>query len=131
MNIKEFDKWAFEMLEWKPKHYSCWQIPNSNIVLCVNKKNGKVGIARCHPDDTFMLAYGKAIAIARCAGIEAQTLTTYKKMNELKNGNVFRYDNTIYRYIGRIDNTTFAVVDTFNSRLVPFHAYDAMEVEMI
>ena len=132
MNKVEFDRWAWKMLGWKPKHYSCWQIPNSNIVLCVNQKNGKVGIARCHPDDQFVLTYGKAIAIARCAGKEVPTLTTYKKMSELKNGDTFKYDNnTIYRYIGRINDTTFAVVDTFNSRLHPFHAYDAMEVEMV
>lgn len=131
MNKEKFDKWAWKMLEWKPKHYSCWKIPNSNIVLCVNQKNGKVGVARCHPDEQFVLTYGKAIAIARCAGKKVPTLTTYKKISELKNGDVFKYDDTVYRYIGRVNNTTFAVVDIFNSHLRPFHAYDDMEVEMV
>lgn len=130
MNKKEFNEWVKKMLEWKPKHYTCWNMPKSPMIICVNEKNGKVGVARCHPDDKFVTSYGKAIAIARCAGKEVPTLATYKKMNELKNGDIFRELGHIYRYIGRISKNNYAVVDILSGRLEKNFNKDEEEVEI-
>lgn len=131
MNKKEFDNWANGMLEWKPKRYGCWRIPDTTIVICVNKKNGNVGIAKCHPDDKFVISYGKAIAIARCAGIEVPTLSEYKTIGELKNGDVFKNCGRTYRYIGKISTHTHAVIDVLaNNKLITYRQYDYEEVEI-
>lgn len=130
MNKKEFDNWVGKVLEWKPKHYGCWVVPDTNIAICVNEKNGKVGVARCHPDDKFVLSYGRAIAIARCAGKEVPTFTTYKKMNELKNGDTFKKLGHIYRYIGKISENNHAVVDILSGRLEKNYNKDEEEVEI-
>lgn len=130
MNEKEFDKWVGKMLEWKPKHYSCWQMPNSPMIVCVNEKNGKVGVARCHPDDKFVTLYGKAIAIARCAGKEVPTLREYKTVGELKNGDVFMYKDKKYRYIGKISVHNHAVINVSTDKLINYRHYDYEEVEI-
>ena len=130
MNKKEFDEWVGKMLEWKPKHYSCWRVPNTTIIICVDEKNGKVGSARCHPDDKFVVSYGKAIAIARCAGKEVPTLATYKKMNELKNGDMFKELGRTYRYIGKIYKNNHAVMDILSGRLEKNFNKDEKEVEI-
>ena len=131
MDKKEFDKWVGEIFKRKPKHYSCWQIPNTKMIVCVNEKNGKVGVARCHPDDKFVISHGKAIAIARCAGIEVPTLSEYKEVLALKNGDVFIYQGSKYRYIGRISDCSHAVVNILaNDRLENFYVSNYMEVEI-
>lgn len=129
MNKKEFDEWVWKMLEWRPKHYTCWEVPNSPMIVCVNKKNGKVGVARSHPDDKFVTSYGKAIAIARCAGKEVPTLSEYKTVGELKNGDVFIYKGKKYRYIGKISEHSHAIVNA-NDRLITCYAYDNEEIEI-
>ena len=128
MNKKEFDEWIGKMLEWKPKYYTCWNMPKSPMIVCVNEKNGKVGVARCHPDDKFIVSYGKAIAIARCAGKEVPTLSEYKTIRELQNGNVFMYKGKKYRYIGKISEHSHAVVNAHDI-LVTFYDYGE-EVEI-
>lgn len=130
MNKEKFDKWAWKMSEWKPKHYSCWQIPNSNIVLCVNQKNGKVGVARCRPDEQFVLTYGKAIAIARCAGKEVPTIDIEKPVCELKNGDRVRIGNVERIFIGRIivGKYAFSIPDTITTKVYSFNEYDVVTV---
>ena len=130
MNKKEFDEWVRRMLEWKPRRYSCWIVSGSNIIMCANTKNGKVGVARCHPDDEFNYSYGKAIAIARCAGKEVPTLTTYKKMSELKNGDMFKQLGHTFFYIGRISKNKHAVMDILSGRLEKCFNKDEEEVEI-
>ena len=131
MNRKEFVNWVNGMLEWKPKRYDCWRIPDTTIVICVNKKNGKIGVAKCHPDDKFVISYGKAIAIARCAGIEVPTLSEYKMVGKLKNGDVFMYGGNKFRYIGKVSERNYAVANVLASdRLQNFYAFDDEEVEI-
>ena len=131
MDKREFDNWVNKMFKWKPKHYSCWQIPGTKMFICVNQKNGKVGVARCHPDDKFVISYGKAIAIARCAGKEVPTLSEYKKVEKLKNGDVFMYRGNKYRYIGKVSEHNHAVANVLASdRLQNFYSFCDEEVEI-
>jgi hypothetical protein len=63
---------------------------------------GNVGIARLHPDDDYVFETGVAIAYARCKGIEIPKVSTYKKLSEMKNGEMFKdMFGYTYRYIGK------------------------------
>ena len=90
MNRKEFNKWAENMVKKIDyKRIFTYTLPDShckNVIICYNKNTGKVGVARCHPDDDFHLVWGKAIATARCLGIEVPKILTYKRLSEMKNG---------------------------------------------
>lgn len=39
-------------------------------VILVNKRTGKVSIAKCHPQDTFTVREGIAVAFAKLHGVE-------------------------------------------------------------
>ena len=104
MTKVEFKKWAREMCrkaETGDVHNVCDIIVRNNVTVCVDS-NGKVGIAKCHPDDIFDYDIGTAIAYARCKGIEIPKVTVYKKLSEMKNGEIFKglWGDT-FRYIGK------------------------------
>ena len=130
MDKKEFDEWVTKMFVRKPKHYSCWQLPGTKMVICVNEKNGKVGVARCHPNDKFKISHGKAIAIARCAGIEVPTIDIEKPVCELKNGDHVRIGNVERIFIGRIivGKYVFSIPDTITTKVYTFNEYDVVTV---
>ena len=100
----EFKKWAREMCkkaETGNIHNVCDIVVRNNVTVCVDSK-GKVGIAKCHSDDIFDYDIGIAIAYARCKGIEVPKVATYKKLSEMKNGEMFKgITKSIYRYIGK------------------------------
>lgn len=104
MTKNEFKKWAREMC----RKAEIGDIPNvcdivmrSNVTVCIDS-NGKIGIAKCHPDDIFNDTIGTAIAYARCKGIEVPKVSVYKKLSEMKNGEMFKgITKSIYRYIGK------------------------------
>ena len=94
MNKTEFDKWANEMIKRidykRIITYSLSpDVKCDNVIMCYNKKTNKVGIARCHPDDKFNLVWGKAIATARCLGIEVPKITVKKMLSEMEYGEKF------------------------------------------
>lgn len=127
MNRKEFDKWAINMIKKIDyKEIMTYRLPPAddcdNIVFCYNKKTNKVGIARCHPKDNFNLVWGKAIATARCLGIEVPKITVEKKLSEMKYGEKFKYDYTVYTFLCKIpDSNCYAVKETHSkSRLYNF-----------
>ena len=104
MTEKEFKKWTRKMCkaaEIGNAHNDCDVVMRSNVTVCVDS-NGKIGIAKCHPDDVFDCDTGIAIAYARCKGIEIPKVTVCKKLSEMENGEIFdgMFGNT-YRYIGK------------------------------
>ena len=111
MTKTEFKKWAREICskaERGSRQNDCDVVVRSNITVCVDDK-GKIGVAKCHPDDIFDYDIGIAIAYARCKGIEVPKVTTYKKLSEMENGEKFIdvFGNT-YRYVAK-DNGIFVV----------------------
>jgi len=92
MNSTEFNKWVDEMIkriDYKKLFTYRLSPENWEVVVCYNKRTGKIGIARCHPKDDFNLVWGKAIATARCLGIEVPKITVKKKLSEMKYGEKF------------------------------------------
>ena len=100
----EFKKWVKEMCkkaETGNIHNVCDIVVRNNVTVCIDSK-GKVGIAKCHPDDTFSYDIGTAIAYARCKGIKIPKVTIYKKLSEMENGEMFKgITKGTYRYIGK------------------------------
>lgn len=107
----EFDNWVDEMGKKfyydnnVYKNYIDGRGDDRGVIIMYNFKNQKIGIARCHPDDTFVYKIGVAIAYARCKGIEVPKISTYKKFCELKNGDRFRIQNVPYFFIGKCYNS--------------------------
>lgn len=104
MTKVQFDEWVAKMVE-KYKSEKFWSACETrtvkDVVICVDR-NHKVGIAKCHPDDEFNPFIGTAIAYARMRGIEVPKVTIYKKLSEMKNGEIFKgLYGDIYRYIGK------------------------------
>ena len=102
----EFQKWVREMCrkaEIGHFHNVCDVMILNNVTVCADS-NGKVGIAKCHPDDIFDDNIGTAIAYARMRGFEVPKVTICKKFSEMKNGDIFYYDKERYVYIGKRGN---------------------------
>ena len=69
--------------------------------IVINERNGKVGMARLHPDDEKIRDYGIALAYCRCTGKEFPKITEYKTLYEMKNGEEFIWRTEHYRFIGK------------------------------
>lgn len=95
----------------------------------VNERNGKVGMARLHPDDEKIRDFGIALAYCRCTGREFPKLTVYKKLCEMKNGEVFLWRGEKYRYIGR--NGSKYVVDLISKSILSAWNNSSIQFEMI
>ena len=131
MNKTNFEKWVGKMYKNfnKSERYHFISL-SSNVVICYDKKTTKTGVARCHPDDTFVYRYGVAIAYAHLKGYCVPNLGKCKKMNELKNGDIFTELGHTYRYIGKISKNSHAVVDMLSGRLEQNYNKDEKEVEI-
>ena len=93
MKNKGFFDWVAEMvmrIDYERFNTYRPSTGDTNIVICFDNHTGKVGVARCNPSDNFNLDIGKAIAYARCRGYEVPKQTTYKKLSEMKNGDIFK-----------------------------------------
>lgn len=135
MNRLEFNKWANDMVKridgkriitiMLPPRNHC-----ENVVMCYDKRTNKVGIARCHPKDRFNLVWGNAIAIARCLGIEVPKITECF-LSEMKYGEKFRYEYTVYTFLCKIpDSKCYAVKETHSKcRLYNFADIQVEKVE--
>ena len=100
--MREFKKWATKMFVgyFNKERYKFIFI--DNVTICYDKRTNKTGIARCHPNDEFKPYFGRAIAYARCKGYEVPKQKTYKKLSEMKNGEVFfSMVGSKYFYIGK------------------------------
>lgn len=100
MNMTDFMTWTHETAEGIDRN-KYRVITRDKYTIVINERNGKVGIARLHPDDERIRDYGIALAYCRCKGTEFPKITTYKKLSEMKNGDVFFWRNCKYRYIGK------------------------------
>ena len=103
MTKREFAKWAQARVREVAKsgRYGCTVAKNGTTV-CVDTLTGKVGIARLHPDDDYVFETGVAIAYARCKEIEIPKVSTYKKLSEMENGEMFRdMFGCLCKYIGK------------------------------
>lgn len=100
-----FDIWVDKMIAEFPnsKRYSMVYtiVSKPDITFCYDKRTGKIGMARCHPDDKPDYRIGKAIAYARCRGYEVPRQTSLKYLHDMKNGDKFYYfGEKIAVYIG-------------------------------
>lgn len=107
MNKVEFEKWVHKMIQEMQKgrdteRYCYGYRNNTGVFVVGDRRTGKTGMSRCHPDDEYNFNYGLAIAYARCKGYEIPKLTTYKKLSEMKYGDRFLdiSNNRIYAFIG-------------------------------
>lgn len=127
----EFKKWVKEMCkkaETEHIHNNCDVMVHNNITVCVNS-NGKVGIAKCHPDDIFDYDIGVAIAYARMRGLEVPKVTICKKLSEMKNGeNFVDMCRDTFRYVAK-DKDVF-VVWSYNHKKYSAMPFD-VEYEMV
>lgn len=98
-------QWAMDVHKEIPNNCDHFFITVANmnsvrLVTCVDLKTGKVGIARCHPEDEFNSYVGKAIAYARCRGYAIPKWVIHKTMGEMTNGEKFRLNGKVYTFIG-------------------------------
>jgi hypothetical protein len=122
MTREEFYKWAKRAYDHAKRNRSCYigTIPNSNATICYDTTTGKVGVARCHPDDDFDFTIGVAIAYTRCYDFEVPTIIEMKKLSEMKNGDVFFYDDTEYMFIGEACRGLYAVYNIADDNIEQF-----------
>lgn len=138
MNKTEFNKWVDKMIQEMAKGRNteryCYGYRNNTGVFVVgDRRTGKTGMSRKHPDDEFNFNYGLAIAYARCKGYKVPKLTTYKKLSEMEYGDRFFLNacsNEIYAFIGH----SFAI-DTYIIEKVKdtclYYLDDDIEYEMV
>lgn len=77
MNKVEFDNWVQTMWDKRyndPKVNDLY-VDGRGIILIYNRRNQKVGVARCHPKDKFNRYIGVAIAYARCKGYKVPEIS--------------------------------------------------------
>jgi hypothetical protein len=125
-NLK-FKKWVKEMCDRADTEhirYNCDVMVHNNITVCVHS-NGKVGIARCHPDDIFDYDIGTAIAYARCKGYEIPKQTTHKNFSEMKYGDTFKFSTgREFTFIGKNPKLTDMVLVMDNLTYNVFNEID-------
>lgn len=103
MTRRQFDEWVEKMVKQYEKDGDVLiRTFGSKTHVAYNFKTQKTSIARCHPKDTYVYEIGQAIAYARCKGYEILKQSVYKKLSEMKNGDVF-YGMTgkKFMYIGK------------------------------
>lgn len=138
----EFDKWVDEMGKKfyydnnVYKNYIDGRGDDRGVIIMYNFKNQKVGIARCHPNDTFVYKIGVAIAYARCKGYEVPKISTYKKLSEMKNGDKFYIDGVEHFFVGKStalvrNRDYYAIIDIKEDTIFRFEdsgkAYEMVE----
>lgn len=108
----KFDIWVDKMIaeNSNSKRYSMVYtiVSKPDITFCYDKRTGKIGMARCHPDDKPDYRIGKAIAYARCRGYEVPRQTSLKYLHDMKNGDKFYcFGGKLAVYIGKYVDSCF------------------------
>ena len=134
MNKTDFNKWANDMVKRIDyKRIMTFVLPPidhcENVVMCYDKRTNKIGIARCHPKDKFNLVWGKAIATARCLGIEVPKITECF-ISEMKYGEKFRYKHNVYVFLCKIPDSNCYAVKEEHSKCRLYNFAD-ISVEMV
>lgn len=124
MTRMEFMVWVTKMCEELYRKYNDRYFiltKSTYFTVCVDDKTGKVGLARRREGDTYDSDIGKAIAYARCRGYGVPQTGTFKKLSEMKNGDIFYDNGTKLRFIGVCKNyqndDVFAVQIVNNNRV--------------
>lgn len=124
MTRAEFMFWVEKMCEELYRNYEDRYFiltKSTYFTVCIDDKTGKVGLARRRNGDTYDSDIGKAIAYARCKGYGVPQIGTFKKLSEMKNGDIFNDNGTKFRFIGACKNyqndDVFAVQMVDNSRV--------------
>lgn len=98
-----------------PYRVSVFRKRKSVVMQIVNMKKEKRGIAICNEDDAFDPAIGIAYAWARYKEEEIPKWLTYKKLDELKNGDVFYVGNIKRIFIGKTPaHKSYAYIDEYS-----------------
>lgn len=115
----KFDIWVDKMTAelFNNNRYTIISSPTTSF--CYDKRTGKIGMARCHPDDKPQFSIGKAIAYARCRGYEVPRQTSLKYLHNMKNGDKFYYfGGKLATYVGKyVDSGIVRHVAFCNGRL--------------
>ena len=126
-------KWANDMVKRIDyERFFTYTLPDNqckNVVICYDKSTGKTGVARCHPNDKFDLVWGKAIATARCLGIEVPKITECF-ISEMKYGEKFRYKHNVYVFLCKIPDSNCYAVKEEHSKCRLYNFAD-ISVEMV
>lgn len=98
----KFDIWVDKMIaELNNNANRYTSVSSPDTTFCYDKRTGKIGMARRHPDDKPKFSIGKAIAYARCRGYEVPKQNSFKYLHDMKNGDKFYYfGEKIAVYIG-------------------------------
>lgn len=133
MTKVQFNEWVERMIR-KAKNEQlsndCEMRTVKDVIICVDR-NRNVGIAKCHPDDEFNPLIGRAIAYARCKGIEVPKVTNCKRLSEMVNGDTFKMkiSGYYYRYIGKDEFNRYVCRNITTNRYDAF--FDKDEYEMV
>lgn len=105
MNNQEFDIWV------KNSVSSLMQAVEGNQRICystnykdkvcmiVNRKTGKVAVAKCSPDDVFNDVVGLAIAWARYMNRPIPVVSDFVSLHTLNTNDIFIYKSKKYRLL--------------------------------
>lgn len=104
-------------------------ITREGYTFVVNTRNGKVGLARLHPDDDKIRDYGIALAYCRCTNREFPRILEYKMLHDMKNGETFLWRGEKYRYIGK--NCNNYVVDLISKSTYLTWTESQLQFEMV
>lgn len=132
-------KWADKMEKERAKKCNRFLISTAgkNVTYCVDLRTGKSGLARCRPSDAYNSIVGKAVAYARCRGYDIPEWTIYKTMEEMTNGEKFRFNEKIYTfigYLGRVNNSSDIktyVISENNNDVTRFMSFPYERYEMV
>ena len=120
MNMTDFMRWIRETAESVDRD-KYRVITRDKYTIVINERNGKVGMARLHPDDERIRDYGISLAYCRCKGIEFPKITEYKTLYEMKNGEIFLWKGEHYRFIGRNGQKFFTTYNLNEKEHILFH----------
>lgn len=133
MTRKQFGEWVVKMVEEYEKDDNILiRLFGSKTYVAYDFKTQKTSIARCHPKDAFVDEIGRAIAYARCKGYEIPKQSVYKKLSEMKNGDVFYgVCQQKFIYIGKNEKIgRYVIWDTLLRKYYKFYDSDT-EYEMV
>lgn len=109
--VTNFREWAISWF-YKAKKDKYVEIINNNssIIVAVDKRNGKCGVARCKKGEVFNNAIGIGVAYAKLCGEQIPKEMARRLIKDLTNGQSFRLEkelNNITQYyaVGPISYT--------------------------
>lgn len=132
----KFDIWVDEMTREYNRSTRYYFYRLCEVTFCYDDRENKVGIARRHPEDKHNSKIGKAIAYARCKGYEIPKQKVYKKLSEMKSGEIFfsSFSNNKYVYIGKCINFLYnsaCVIQNIKTKSCSVVTCDEKEYEMV